>query len=269
MRDRILETVMLSMLLAGALGCASGAREEPRRNGNESRSTEGERLLYYDRAIVAADLEGRSLRELSLMRNWIFARAGNPFRRAWLHEYFSQQAWYEPLASVDESRLTALDRDNAAVIARYEVSISRNDLLHRMQRLLALPETDAAQRIELDLLYERLGQWESTGDAAPASPLQDPAQLDSLLHIDQMADFSRRDLKLLRNLIYARRQRPFESELMQLHFERYEWYEPDPSYTDARLSDIDRRNIKLLRSLEDEIGGPLSDADEREWFSGA
>src|SRR5690242_1112822 len=35
------------------------------------------RPLYYERALTAADLDGRTLRELSLMRNTIFARVGN------------------------------------------------------------------------------------------------------------------------------------------------------------------------------------------------
>ena len=38
-------------------------------------------------------LDGRSLREHTLMSNWIYARAGNPFRKPWLDTFFRAQAW--------------------------------------------------------------------------------------------------------------------------------------------------------------------------------
>jgi len=50
-----------------------------------------DRPLYYTRALTAADLDGRTLRELTLMRNTIYARAGHPFRKKWLHDYFAAQ----------------------------------------------------------------------------------------------------------------------------------------------------------------------------------
>src|SRR4051794_16698997 len=50
--------------------------------------------LYYARKITASDLEGRSLRELALIRNLPYARAGKRFRKSWLTEYFTSQAWY-------------------------------------------------------------------------------------------------------------------------------------------------------------------------------
>src|SRR5689334_19779077 len=79
-----------------------------------------DRTLYYDRALTSADLEGRTLRELALMRNTIYARAGHPFRKKWLHDYFAAQPWYKPLAKDDNRKITAIDRANAALIAQAE-----------------------------------------------------------------------------------------------------------------------------------------------------
>src|SRR5262245_25089010 len=59
------------------------------------------RPFYYTREITQQDLDGRSLRELTLMRNTIYARAGNRFRKKWLNDYFSAQPWYHPLATMD------------------------------------------------------------------------------------------------------------------------------------------------------------------------
>lgn len=54
------------------------------------------RPLYVTRPLTSDDLTGRSLRELTLMRNWIYARRNNEFRRRWLREFFVAQKWYSP-----------------------------------------------------------------------------------------------------------------------------------------------------------------------------
>src|SRR5215472_17583683 len=107
-----------------------------------------DRPLYYTRPITDDDLIGRSLRELTLMRNTIYARAGNPFRKKWLNDYFSAQPWYHPLAQMDQSKLTPLDRKNAEIIAEFDGSISRVDLLARKKALLAQGANTPEGKIE-------------------------------------------------------------------------------------------------------------------------
>lgn len=219
------------------------------------------RPLYYNREIRKADLQGRTLRELTLMRNTIYARAGNPFRKKWLNDYFSAQPWYHPLEKMDESKLTPLDRKNAGIIAQYDVSLSKDELKAEQSKLLAFGAPAPEDRIELRLLAVRLGKW--AGPDADRTPLEDPTLLDKQLTVEQLQDFSRRDLRLLRNLIYARRGRPFHSPLLQTYFEAIDWYKADPAYTDARLTALDKRNIKLIRSVEDQLGGPLTDFEHK------
>jgi len=86
------------------------------------------RPLYFDKSIEPADLDGRSLRELSLMRNTIYARAGNSFRRPWLDAYFRAQSWYAPKDAIDASKITALDKENARKIGDYDASLTREQL---------------------------------------------------------------------------------------------------------------------------------------------
>ncbi|MDZ4803420.1 MAG: YARHG domain-containing protein [Candidatus Eisenbacteria bacterium] len=233
------------------------------------------RPLYADRDIVLSDLEGRTLRELSLMRNWIYARAGNPFRRAWLRDFFGRQSWYRPLAQFDPDRLSDVDRRNATTIARFDLSLTHDVLSARRERLLVRGDSMAArgdslsrdEQIERMLLGERLGLVDSTQAGEPGatdgvlhtSPLADLSRLDRQITIPDLYDLSRRDLYLLRNTIYARRGRPFQKEFLVMHFHGFIWYAPDSTYADSRLSTIDRRNVLLIRSLEDELGGPISD----------
>src|SRR5438105_7941147 len=84
--------------------------------------------LEYDRPIVADDLDGRWLLELTVMRNTIFARHGNVFRKAWLREYFEAQPWYQPTGLDDERNLPELERKNAEFIAEYEAKMPRSEL---------------------------------------------------------------------------------------------------------------------------------------------
>ena len=51
-----------------------------------------------------------------------------------------------------------------------------------------------------------------------------------------------------------------------------EWYQADEAYTDDRLTAIDKKNIKLIKSVEESLGGPMTEHDhkvEDGWFSGA
>ena len=37
----------------------------------------------------------------------------------------------------------------------------------------------------------------------------------------------------------------------------------DPGYTDARLTKNDQRNIELIKSVEEELGGPITDDEQQ------
>jgi hypothetical protein len=40
-----------------------------------------------------------------------------------------------------------------------------------------------------------------------------------------------------------------------------DWYHANAAYSDKLLSKTDERNIALIKSVENEFGGPLSDED--------
>jgi hypothetical protein len=135
---------------------------------------EAQRPLYYSREITDADLAGRSLRELSLMRNTIYAHAGNPFRNKWLNDYFSVQSWYHPLSQMDAKRLSKIDLRNAELIANYDVRLNSDELLKLKQRVSSQSPEDL---IELRLLSIRMGTWLGPDDP-DRTPLEDPRLLE-------------------------------------------------------------------------------------------
>lgn len=219
------------------------------------------RPLYYERPIEDADLEARTLRELSLLRNTIYARVGNSFRRPWLHAHFTGQSWYAPQEKMDESKITKLDRDNAKKIADHDASLTKEDLERMRDAVLARKKAARAlseDAVELSLLSQRLGTYLGQArEDAPPTPLEDHSQLDRLLKVEELSTLSRRDLRILRNTVFARRGRAFESKVVRSYFEGAAWYEPSADYHDGMLTGVDHKNVNIIRSVEDSLGGPL------------
>ena len=109
MRQPLLRTALALLMLAAALfspPLSLQAQEPASTTAEPAFATSSDRPLYYTRAIVPKDLSNRSLWELTLLRNTIYARAGNTFRKKWLADYFAAQPWYHPLPAIDESKLT-------------------------------------------------------------------------------------------------------------------------------------------------------------------
>jgi hypothetical protein len=61
---------------------------------------------------------------------------------------------------------------------------------------------------------------------------------------------SAKQLRLLRNAVYARHGRTFDSKELKEFFSGRSWYRADPAYTDARLTSVDKRNLELLQKAE-------------------
>jgi hypothetical protein len=81
-------------------------------------ATPAARPLYYDRRIEREDLRDRSVEELRLMRNAIYARAGREFKDPELRAQFAKQPWYRPSAT--PAKLSARDEKNLANIKNWE-----------------------------------------------------------------------------------------------------------------------------------------------------
>jgi hypothetical protein len=76
------------------------------------------RPLYYERRIEREDLRDRSVDELRLMRNTIYARAGRDFKDPDLRAYFAKQPWYRPTTT--PAKLSTVDEKNLANIKKWE-----------------------------------------------------------------------------------------------------------------------------------------------------
>lgn len=226
----------------------------------EQRGGQEEIPFYFRRRILPEDLAGRSLREFALLRNTIYARAGNPFRKTWLDRHFRAQPWYQPQDKMNPDLLSKLDRENVEIIVNTEEALSKESLEQSLEKLLVKMQQTPEDAIELRLLFARLGKW-AGAKASDRTPLEDPTLLDAVLDLRNLKEMSRRDLRILRNMIYARRGRAFSSEVVSSYFSRMDWYDPVENFNESMLRPVDRKNIRIVRSLEHSLGGPIRDAD--------
>jgi hypothetical protein len=272
--------------------------------------------MFTEVRCKGGQLDGKSLRDLSIMRNTIYARYGwDGYRKPWLREHFHAQAWFKPNPKFTYKVLSEADKKNAHFIGTKEQSFTstqlermRDDVFaHRGKVWNDKPEwelkngkkvkscktpknaVDAEQegaefsrdcryekekwytanpkfseseltaddKIELGLLARAMGEFALDSEQRGKSE----GSLDRLLKIEELRQLSLRDLRILRNTIYAKRGRPFKSQILRDHFAGLGWYKVNDAYTDKLLSANDNRNISLIRSVENEFGGPLSDED--------
>lgn len=86
--------------------------------------------------------------------------------------------------------------------------------------------------------------------------------LDEPLDPGALSTCSPRELRLLRNAIFARHGYRFRDEALRAHFGRFEWYRPDPRATrrlrrGKGLSPTERENIQRIERAE--RGGGIPD----------
>ena len=71
-----------------------------------------------------------------------------------------------------------------------------------------------------------------------------------VLNENDLLSLSRSDLRLLRNVAYARHGRTFETPELRRYFESRPWYQPRLDYSDKALTSADRANLNLIQAAE-------------------
>jgi serine/threonine-protein kinase len=79
---------------------------------------------------------------------------------------------------------------------------------------------------------------------------------DQALDRNDLAGISDPDLRMLRNTIYARHGRIFDTADLQRYFSTRSWYRPRSEYKDADLTANDRANVALIKSAEGASAAP-------------
>lgn len=126
------------------------------------------------------------------------------------------------------------------------------------------PEHAAARkerdRIKLKLTYQSLAP------AQPAAPAGQEEQLGVPEHLSKAEGFltpadrvimeaelhgkDKAELRVMRNEIYARHGRTFQSSDLQNYFSQRPWYRQNTSYSDSLLSEVDKENVRIIQNFE-------------------
>jgi hypothetical protein len=77
-----------------------------------------------------------------------------------------------------------------------------------------------------------------------------PAALDDLILPHQLMNFTPFELRLLRNMIYAKYNYKFASNDLQEYFSQFSWYNGIENNVEKYLTNIDYKNISVIATLE-------------------
>ena len=90
----------------------------------------------------------------------------------------------------------------------------------------------------------------TTPESTPEASLEDQVLTGTPLDFERLLAQADEELRMLRNMIFARHGRPFVSPELGEHFASKSWYTPDPEFTPDRLTDVDRQNADLIHDIE-------------------
>jgi YARHG domain len=190
--------------------------------------------FYQDRVITEAMLGEHSPQDWEVLEAEVLANHGYVFEQETpdvdedndhrnlqpedLQKYFNERYWYQPKPEFTATELSQTERQNLDTIA---LAIMRQN-----KRAVSPGVMNLFQRTPLT---ERM-----------------------------LANVNLADLRLIRNEIYARHGRPFQTPWLAEYFRQEPWYTPRKGYTDADLSPVERANIALIAQREKQLHESLS-----------
>ena len=111
--------IYLPVFLAILLACSTPSKEEQKTTEEPKIEVEipefRVKKKYSENRLLTLDSA-----ELRIMRNQIFAQYGYIFQSPELKDHFNQKDWYNPTRNSVDTLLTELDKENIALVRKYE-----------------------------------------------------------------------------------------------------------------------------------------------------
>ncbi|MCX6644800.1 MAG: YARHG domain-containing protein [bacterium] len=157
----------------------------------------------------------------------------------------------------DDYSVTLEDRNTTLVITsgedvaelngrRYQLGTFPYYIETTMQVPFRLVVEAFGGKVQFDPLTNRT--YVSTAENIAAMP--EPEWLNRRLTEAELDRKTSEQLRLMRNTIYARYGREFQDREFRHYFYCQPWYQPNPHYTDALLTELDLANIDLIVAAE-------------------
>ena len=129
---------------------------------------------------------------------------------SYLQLYFTERYWYRADPTYTPARLSAIERANLDTI-----TLART--------------RDLGLSVAPGMMYL----------------FQDKALTDTML-----AGVRLYELRILRNEIYARRGRRFQTPWLHKYFAEQPWYRPSATFRESELTEVEKANVKLITAVE-------------------
>lgn len=241
-------------------------------------------------SVKQADIESLELYELKLLRGVIFGRHGRVFKDVAIRKYLSARPRYRPNPDFKNAMLNDVERGNLDLIRDAEASkheqVEPGDLEFFEDRLITDQMLKGLSLHELRLLrneiYARHGRqfraawlqqyfWSQPWYEQNEDFLDDQLSGSDKQNVETIVKYENRihdelgtkaitrslleglfveDASKMRQEIYARRGKVFKEPWLQKYFVSFDWYKPDPQFTENSLSDIEKKNVATLQAYE-------------------
>ncbi len=177
----------------------------------------GDMRYWQTRPLTVRKLGSHSGAEWLVLRSEVEAIHGKRFSEPWLQQYFEERYWYKVSDKYDPKRLSAIELKNLETIS----------LAQKRSRNVALAPGDME-------LFE-----------------------DKLISSQMLRGLSLHELRLLRNEVYARHGRQFQSQWLMQYFFSQPWYQPSDNFKDEDLTGPDKQNVETIVTYENRIHDDL------------
>lgn len=87
----------------------------------------GQTINAPERKLSQSEIKNKSVSELWILRNSIFAKYGRTFKTYELHALFMKQSWYKPSEKFKQSDLSEIDLHNINLLVNQENKLRKND----------------------------------------------------------------------------------------------------------------------------------------------
>ena len=179
----------------------------------------GDMRIYQNRALTRRKLGTHTNAEWTVLASEIEAIHGKRFDGTpWLQQYFDERYWYRAADHYNPKSLSAIEQNNLKLI----------ETVQRRQRRVAIAPGDME-------LFE-----------------------DKLITAAMLRGLSLHELRLLRNEIYARRGRFFQTLWLQQYFGSQAWYDPKEDFKDEQLTGKDKTNVETIVAYENRLHNQIS-----------
>ena len=188
--------------------------------GKHTHIESGDMRFYQNRVITTAMFGNYSPQDWEVLEAEVLANHGYVFFREDelegdenLQKYFDARYWYHPDSSFRATQLSAIERQDLDTLTFAETRENKRALSPGMMKLFV------------------------------STPINE----------QMLANVSIADLRLLRNEVYARHGRAFQTPWLAEYFKQQPWYTPRKDYSDGELSSVERANIGVITKREEDL----------------